>query len=238
MDNPFIIGIIDNSGDTGIDMMRKLIIALRMRNGVSQPSFVLESDVRMAHASQKLTDEGENIKEKLWEYMGTLIFKFLFVHKVDVFCISCNTLHIFQDRIVDLLDKYQIPRTKFVSFVDVVTEHIKTNKLTRVGLVGSLITTDLETNSLSPFQCLTKLQNVQIVVSQRNEFQDIITEVKKNGYSTYISNKFRRLLNNIDAPIYLACTEFSLLGKFPRTIDVTDLVVDKMVERIVRIGIR
>ena len=211
MDNPFVIGIIDNSGDTGIDMMRKLITALRRRS-MSSPSFVLESDVRMAHASQKLADGGETIKEKFWEYIETLVLKFLLVHKVDLFCISCNTLHIYQDRIFDLLNKYQISRIKFVSFVDVVTEHIKTNKFTRVGLLGSLVTTDLETESLSPFRCLNKLQNVQIILSQRDEFQEIITEVKKNGYSTYISNKFRKLLDNVDAPIsYLACTEFSLL---------------------------
>lgn len=125
------IGIITGSGpEAGIDLWQKIIVSTRQhfgenfRGDIDIPNIIIYSD-----ASLGLSMELEKHKTRIWNNLEKNLIDL--TNRVDYFCISCYTLHYFEDHILNLKLK-----AEFISIISVIVEYIKNMTIETLGILS------------------------------------------------------------------------------------------------------
>ncbi|HEY8607025.1 MAG TPA: aspartate/glutamate racemase family protein [Noviherbaspirillum sp.] len=223
------IGIIAGSGpEAGIDLWNKLLRANRRLHGsafrgdLDAPAVTIISEPALGLSMELDRNDGP-----VWECLRACATDI--AQRTDYFAIACNTLNHYQPQIEAL----GLP-ARFVSFADVVLDHLRDRGVGRVALLGARPVTDL-----GPWSHYRKLASeVEVELprpAQAAALHALIYAVKaQGGDSGELQSRFRALLDGIEADtVLLACTELPLIplqetGK--NVVDVTDLVALRLAE--------
>jgi len=225
------IGIIGGSGpEAGILFAqalvdaKKLILGTLYKTDKDAPSFTLLSlpNIGGPHLPDEFT-VGSTAREELWTSLQSAIH--ILAPTVDLLCIACNTLHVFEPEIRDLLCKLALEngtRCEFVSMVDATLVEIQRQRFDSVRILGSKVTSNYnntgvtqssDTSVRSPYFNLNKA--VKLVTSSSEEkeaMQKLLGLVKREGpYEASVQSLFAELINRSSTPCVLACTEFDLV---------------------------
>lgn len=206
------IGIITGSGPAaGMDMMQKVLdtnIAMLggdFKGDTDTPPMVVLSVPQLGFSMDMETN-----CESVWVHLHRTIVQITAM--CDVFCIACNTLHYFEDRIHDLG-----VGDKFVSFVDVVADFLESaHDHHDVALLGSRQTMDqtpANEGGWSPYF----RRGIELEVPDRAECDKLHSAIhfaKKcefdEAVQSYVDVSCTLVERNV-RKILLACTELPLI---------------------------
>jgi len=223
------IGIIAGAGpEAGIDLWRKILennrnfLGASFRGDIDAPEVIIYSLPELGLA-MKFNDN----KEKLWDVLRKAILDIS--GRVDMFCIACNVLHNFSDKIKQL----NLP-VDFISVIDVVISYVKNEDIKNIGLLS--IGTVMALDDLSPYKNLKNMVEVE-TPENFNNINELISDIKIYGSENdLIKEKLHNQVMEMDANlILLACTELPLVNlSIPnkKLIDVTDLLADVLVKNL------
>ncbi|WP_298867536.1 asparaginase domain-containing protein [uncultured Microbacterium sp.] len=199
------IGIIAGSGpEAGIDMWRKVLqehraaLGSRYRGDIDAPETVIVSLPELGYSMDL-----EHQEARVWNALEGAARRV--AEQADVFVIACNTLNHFADRLRDL----QLPAV-LLTPVDAALAEIERRGLTRVALLGSRQTMDLD--GWSSYRGLR--DRVQLELPEdRERLHRLIESVKlEGGSSPELEEEFASLRRELDSDtVLLACTELPLL---------------------------
>jgi aspartate racemase len=145
--------------------------------------------------------------------------------RVDLFCIACNTLHYYSDRIIRMGLS-----AKFVSIVDPVADYVKQNGISRMAILG--VCSVVEPGMWSPYERLEK--TIELERPNCKRIEELVLLIKKSGADNpSIRRQLTEMISGLKSEtVLLACTELPLVhievpGK--RVIDSTLLLADEVV---------
>jgi len=224
------LGIISGSGpEAGLDLWKKILEENRLALGsdfggdLDAPHVVIHSVPGLG-----LSMEMAQYEKRVWNILEATIHKIS--KEVDFFCIACNTLNYFRDKI-NSLDL----SAKFVSFSDVVSSYLRSpaNEGQTTVLLGARPVAAL--GKWSPYRHLAEDMNFE-KVGNLDEWHALIEDIKKfGGNHPPLIMRFQSLLNSLTAnTVLLACTELPLLPVHmpdKSLVDVTRLVAKEMVRK-------
>lgn len=231
------LGVISGAGpDAGVDLLQKVLLRNRQLLGEKYqtdrdaPYVVLMQvpGIGGPRGEKDLFEVDAPPFQLVWNSLTDTILS-LEACRVERFCISCNTLHILEDRIQDFCQQQKV-KAQFVSMIDCVLESLKDTagggqpgtaaqaevgrapSPTRVAIFGSLPVTDVQV--ASPYKKLGETKTlVSLDLSARQRLQALIGFVKKNGTEEpHAAQELESLIAETDAEVVvLACTELPLL---------------------------
>lgn len=224
------LGIISGSGpEAGLDLWNKILEENRRALGadfhgdLDAPHVVIHSVPALG-----LSMELERYEQNVWESLKETIQEIS--KHADFFCIACNTLNYFRDRILSLELSAQ-----FVSFSDVVSRYLHSSANTggNTALLGARPVAAL--GKWSPYKHLAEGMKFE-KVENLDDWHELIEDVKKyGGNHPPLITRFQSLLSGLKAStVLLACTELPLLPiQMPdkNLVDVTRLVAKEMVKK-------
>ena len=224
------IGIIGGSGpEAGILFAQALVDAKKQMLGrlyktdKDAPSFTLLSlpNIGGPHLPEEFT-VGSTAREELWSSLQSAIH--ILAPRVDLLCIACNTLHVFEPEIRELLLKLALENgtpCEFVSMVDATLVEIQRQGFDSVRILGSKVTSNYstgvtlssDTSVRSPYFNLNEAVKLVPWSSEEKEaMQKLLGLVKREGpYEASVQRLFAELINGSSSPCVLACTEFDLV---------------------------
>ncbi len=200
------IGIITGSGPrAGIDLWQKILDANRELLGREEdliaPRVVVLSVPELGY-SMDLESNARMVEEILLRTCRQIS------DQCDIFCIACNTLHYFVDRIVAAdLDAH------FVSIVDAVCEALIALQAEQVALLGSRQIMDIH-GPWSAYKPLTNLiPKVEVPdPDDRRLLHELIREIKMGAAREHV-DQWRDLVDRLESPYaLLACTELPIIA--------------------------
>ncbi len=199
------IGIITGAGpEAGMDLWKKMLYQTKAfysenyRGDLDAPHVVIHSIPELGHVMNIDQQEGE-----IWECLKDTILQI--DKEVDYFCIACNILHFFTEKIRSL------PLTsEFISIVDSTNLYLKENSIKEVALlsIGKVV----ELGKYSPYVILK--ENFKIETPDPKQMNALINGIKIKGADdqTLLAD-FHKIVNRLSAEIIiLACTELPLLN--------------------------
>lgn len=214
------LGVISGAGpEAGVDLLNKIITTHRQELGANYrtdrdaPYVMLLQIPGMGGPRNPfdLFEEDEEPFKLVWAALTQAIDDMIMC-KVDKFCISCNTLHVLQDKVLEYIQDKPI---KFVSIIECVTNAlVHMANVKKVAIFGSFTTTDLQGNS--PYKQLAGTHElVELSEEARNSLQSMIVDVKKLGADNVKSEmveKLETLITETKADVFVfACTELPLI---------------------------
>lgn len=221
------IGIIAGSGpEAGIDLWNKLLQASRVMQGdryrgdLDAPNVTIFSEPALG-----LSMELEANDALVWSCLKDTAQAIS--ARVDYYAIACNTLNHYQPR----LDALNLP-AKLVSFADAVREHVETNRIERLALLGARPVMDL--GPWSHYRQLADHVRIELPrPAQSVQLHRLIYDIKTFGGNVPdIRRRFRAILDTLESDtVLLACTELPLVPLEPgrrHMVDVTELVARKL----------
>lgn len=222
------IGIITGSGpEAGIDLWQKILeenknfLQDKFQGDLDAPDVTILSIPQLGHSM-----ELEKNYDMVWQTLKTAVQDIC--KKVDYFVIACNTLNVYENKILKIGFKH-----KFLSTLDVVKDYIEENKLKQVSIIGAMPV--LEMKKFSVFKSLNDTFNVEVPTNFQ-EVHKLIYDVKKEGgESSLVVNNFKNIVDKLESKdVFLACTELPLIKlkyEEKNLIDVTQLLAKKLVEK-------
>jgi aspartate racemase len=222
------IGIIAGAGpEAGIDLWQKILEANKASLGASFGGDMDAPDVTVFSIPRLgLAMEIERNEELIWTVLKDAILAQ--ADRVDVFCIACNVLHYYSDRINALG-----LRAEFVSIVHVVRDYLSENHVKRAALlsIGKVV----QLGKWSPYAALCQQTDFEIP-ADADGLTRIVADVKKLGPDADgVRQRFSHILASMQSQVVLlACTELPLVaspisGKI--LVDVTRLLAEAMVRK-------
>lgn len=209
------LAIISGAGpDAGIDVLQKVLGHNRKLLGSDYKSdrdapYVVVFQVPGVGGPRGLRDLFEEDLapyQLVWNSFEDTIRKINLLG-LDRFCISCNTLHILQDKVCRLCSENKFS-AEFVSIVDCVLDHCS-DAGQKLAVFGSLPVTS--TSAESPY---SRLPN-RVVLDEdvRSRLQALLTSVKMQPEKRQEQGALLEdLLNEVRADAYvLACSELPML---------------------------
>mmetsp|Transcript_36840 Transcript_36840/g.92327 ORF Transcript_36840/g.92327 Transcript_36840/m.92327 type:complete len:375 (-) Transcript_36840:57-1181(-) len=225
------IGIITGSGpEAGIDLWNKLVsrnrerLAQEFKGDLDAPKMLILSAPSLGYSM----DMDSNY-ELVWTILKEKILEIGW--QVDVFAITCNTLHTYADRIKQLN-----VQADFVSYSDICEEWAESFGIQCAALLGGELT--MEVNGRSPYRCLTKKCEIELPADIAGLHQ-LIFDVKRLGpHHPDVKEKWVEILLSLNSSyVLLCCTELPLVAQTtagdPRIqhlsqVDVTELVAEAL----------
>lgn len=233
------IGIIAGAGpEAGIDLWQKILDANKALLGDAFQGDLDAPDVSVFSVPQLgLAMDIENNEEALWLVLRDAVRAL--AERVDIFCIACNVLHYYADRIAALGLGAEL-----VSIVDAVRGHLSANNVNQVGLmsIGKVV----QLGKWSPYAALRD-QVAFETPADAEGLTRIVVDIKKSGAdSAGVRQRFATILTSMRSEmVLLACTELPLVaapmpgehlvpGK--HLVDVTRLLAETVVRKSLGIG--
>ncbi|QKT04629.1 aspartate/glutamate racemase family protein [Ectothiorhodospiraceae bacterium 2226] len=222
------LGIITGAGpEAGLDLWSKMLAANRAMLGAAYRGDLDAPDVTVFSVPELgLAMDLEGNEERLWEVLRQTLLT-MDAAGVDLFCIACNALHYYADRIADL----QL-NARFVSIVDAVRAYLQAE-----GVEEAAILSISRVMALDRWSAYTPLaRDVRLETPEEPALLDeIIQCVKRYGpQRAETFGKFARVLEGLRAPVVLlACTELPLIPTTQRDktlVDVTAVLARTMVK--------
>ena len=221
------LGIITGSGpEAGMDMWAKLLEENRRRLG---PAFRGDLDAPalsiMSEPELGLSMELEKTEEQVWQVLRDAIYQLN--GRVSAFCIACNTLNLFAERI-QALELH----SEFISFADVLRAYLQRSGVQRVCLLGARPVAEL--GAWSPYRALQEVVEFE-TLAEPQRLHQLIYDIKALGpRHPTLRPQLLELLASIDADVVLlACTELPLIADVTTSkqlVDITQLVVEAMLD--------
>lgn len=226
------LGIITGSGpEAGIDFWNKFLIQNRNYKG---KDFSGDLDVpnTYIHSNPLLGLSMDLIKNEkiVWKALKEEIL--MISKRCDHFVITCNTLHYYQDKIIDFDNE-----SKFISIVSILDNYLqKINIKKKAAILGINTVTNCRSN-YSPFKSLFRKYNIEEIGSKEVEtLHELVKHIKANGVSSKQWRILDSIIENIDAHYYfLACTELPLINyknKSKKIIDLTELLAEAVIKQL------
>lgn len=228
------IGIIAGAGpEAGIDLWKKILEANKACLGDRFSGDLDAPDVTVLSVPELglAMDLREN-EEQLWCVLRDAILA-MDAAGVDLFCIACNVLHYYADRIAALNT-----RARFISIVDSARDHLKKQEVRQAALLS--ISRVMALDEWSPYAPLADHVTLE-TPADTAALDDIIRSIKRDGaQSAEVFVNFSRVLDSLGSQvILLACTELPLVPVAPRDkrlVDVTALLAETMVRESLKDG--
>lgn len=222
------IGIIAGAGpEAGIDLWQKILEANKASLGAAFGGDMDAPDVTIFSIPRLgLSMEIERNEDVIWAVLEEAILAQ--AERVDIFCIACNVLHHYSDKINGLG-----LRAEFVSIIDVVRDYLSENHVERAALlsIGKVV----QLGKWSPYAVLREQADFE-VPSDMDGLTRIVADVKRLGpYADGVRGRFSDILAAVQSDvILLACTELPLVapdipGK--TLVDVTRLLAEAMARK-------
>lgn len=206
------IGIITGSGpDAGIDLWTKTLAAVRRRGDefsgdTNVPEFTIFSLPTLG-LSMELESHRDQVLSCLLDGARDI------AARTDLFCIACNTLHVFAREILDLRLK-----ARFVSVTDTTCKYVRKRGLQKVALLSTSTTAK---NHI--FESLSEW--CEIEVPEKPQFLDnLILNFKRDPERrAEWARQGRKVIRGLSsAHVILACTELPLF--LPSSVDGKELI--------------
>lgn len=220
------IGIIAGSSpEAGIDLWSKVLQANRdlhggfYRGDLDAPGVTIISEPVLG-LSMELDIHHDQVWACLKECAGAI------AQRADYYAVACNVLDYFCPQ----LEALMLPGA-YVSFVQVVQEFLKQNRIGRVALLGARPVTEF--GPWSPYRRLADHVEVELPSPTQAELlQRLIYDVKTFGNSREIRARFRAILSTLKSDtVLLACTDLPLIGVEPgmrQILDANKLVAEAL----------
>lgn len=230
--NKKVIGIIGGSGpEAGADLFGKVVTLHRKKMGKAYKSDRDAPDILLASVSDlggprtAIDVEPGNAKGTYEQCLTALVDTIRkIVPLVDVFCVACNTLHMFESKIREtLLDLGRSP-SMFLSMISSTIEACKDqlddNENVKISIFGGPVTMDLDGNS--SYRRLVEAVGIDHFYrpppSCTAILQRIIWKIKQDGTvspSGDVFAEYEGLLKDVVSHnvkvCVLACTELPLI---------------------------
>jgi len=216
------LGVISGAGpEAGVDLLNKVIVTHRQKLGAKYRNdrdapYVMLLQVPGIGGPRNPLDLFEEDKEPfklVWAALTQAIDDMI-TCKIDTFCISCNTLHVLQERILAYIQDKPI---KFISMIECVASALvatSTTNARKVAIFGTFTTTDIQGNS--PYKQLAQAHElIELPKETRGSLQNMIADVKKRGADKVepeMLKNLETLIEETDSDVFIfACTELPLI---------------------------
>jgi aspartate racemase len=230
------LGIIAGSGpEAGLDLWAKVLTRNQAARGagfkgdLDAPRVIVLSEPTLGLSMDLETNEAV-----VWESLKRTAAAVSV--QSDAYAIACNTLNWYAPR----LEALRLP-AEFVSFQSAVADWLAASGVKKVALLGAAPVTGM--GHWSAYRALADVVEVEIP-TDRVGLHGLILDVKRLGSRhPSLAPRFQTILDSLSAShALLACTELPLIAEGatgPQLVDVTDLVADALVARVlpVRQGI-
>jgi aspartate racemase len=209
------IGIVTGSGpEAGLDLWAKILNANRAYRG---SEFRGDLDAPRVHICSSpllgLSMDMQTHEAAVWRELRGILQRM--DDLASYICISCYTLHVFEPRIRALN-----LHAEFVSLIDVVTEHLKSTRPDRVGL--------LTAGAIPPAECplqVTLRQHFEVeVVANTSRVRRLVFAIKSMGPADPgVIREYEEVLSDLEShTIVLGCSELPLVPVDARDRDLVD----------------
>lgn len=199
------IGIITGAGpEAGIDLWKKILYytktfySERYKGDLDAPHVVIHSIPELGNVMNI-----DQLEDEIWESLKNAVLQI--DKEVDYFCIACNILHFFTEKIRHL------PLTsEFISIVEATHLYLKENHIKEVALLS--VSKVVELGKYSPYSVLKK--NFKIETPNPVRMNTLINGIKVKGANDQLLlADFHKIIGELTAEtILLACTELPLLN--------------------------
>jgi len=206
--------ITGNSPESGMELWKHLnrYIAEELNEGfkgdLSYPQVMIHSIPEMGLSMELEPRQGE-----VWTHLSRGVHQ-LCKNGATHIALACHTTHFFTEKIRNICRKYG---TEFVSMAEATIDHIETENITDLTIIGIPYVSDL--GEWSAYRSLSKFNVFTVDERARGPLLELGYWVKKNGSDNQGLNKFNHILKLGVSTEYvlIALTEISvLLEGFPK----------------------